>query len=130
MEDPSASLVGFNRHLGIRILEWEAGRCVMELPVEAHHRNRSGVVHGGVLSTLVDAVASHAGNHAADPAARRRAVTVTMNTQFVGQAMDGPLRAVGTRTGGGKRLFFARAEIFGPDGALVACGDVTGRVFG
>jgi uncharacterized protein (TIGR00369 family) len=122
-------LTGFNRHLGIQLLEWESGRCVMALPIEPHHLNRAGAVHGGVISTLIDAVASHAGNHAEDRARRPRSVTVSMTTQFVGQAAGGPLRAVGTRTGGGKRIFFARAEIYAPDGALVACGDVTGRVF-
>ena len=129
MSTPSPYVTGFNKHLGIRIAEWEAGRCVLELEVEDRHLNRAGVVHGGVISTLIDAVTSHAGNFSEDPAARRRSVTIAMSLQFVSQAKPGRLRAVGTRTGGGKRVFFARGEIFGEDGALVACGDMTGRLF-
>jgi uncharacterized protein (TIGR00369 family) len=123
------SIVGFNQHLGIQVLAWQPGHCEMALPIEPRHLNRSGVVHGGVITTLIDAVASHAGNHAADPLARPRAVTVSLTTQFMGQGREGPLRAVGTRTGGGRRIFFARAEIYAPDGTLIATGDITGRVF-
>ena len=126
---PESLLVGFNLHLGIQLIEWDDGRCVMELPIGSHLLNRGGVVHGGVLSTLIDAVGSHAGNFAPDPANRARSVTVSLTTQFIGQAAVGPLRAVGTRTGGGKRIFYSRAEIFTPDGAVIACGDITGRKF-
>ena len=90
-------IAGFNRHLGIQLIEWEQGHCVLELPIESHHLNRAGVVHGGVISTLIDAVGSHAGNYAEDGSLRPRSVTVAMTTQFIGQAKQGPLRAVGTR---------------------------------
>lgn len=130
MPTSSSYVTGFNKHLGIRIAEWESGHCVLELDVEDRHLNRAGVVHGGVISTLIDAVTSHAGNYAADPATRRRSVTISMSLQFVSEAKPGRLRAVGTRTGGGKRVFFARGEIFAEDGTLIACGDMTGRLFG
>jgi uncharacterized protein (TIGR00369 family) len=129
MPPSSPYVTGFNKHLGIRIAEWESGRCVIELDIEDRHLNRAGVVHGGVISSLIDAVTSHAGNFAEDQSQRRRSVTISMSLQFVSQANPGTLRAVGTRTGGGKRVFFARGEIFGEDGALVACGDMTGRLF-
>lgn len=122
-------VTGFNQHLGIRLVEWDQGRCVMELTIEPRHLNRAGVVHGGVISTLIDAVGSHAGNYASDPAQRQRSVTVALTTQFMGQAKQGLLRAVGTRTGGGKRIFFSRAEIHASDGTTIACGDLTGRRF-
>ncbi len=129
MSDIRPSVTGFNAELGIQIEEWEPGRCVMLLPIQQRHLNRAGVVHGGVLSTLIDAVSSHAGNYGSDPATRPRAVTVSLTVQFMGQARDGTLRIVGTRTGGGKRLFFARGEIFDESGGMVACGDITGRLF-
>lgn len=129
MSDQRPGVTGFNADLGIQIEEWEPGRCVMALPVEERHLNRAGVVHGGVLSTLIDAVASHAGNFGDDPATRPRSVTVSLTVQFIGQARAGTLRIVGTRTGGGKRLFFARGEVFDRGGALVASGDITGRLF-
>ena len=120
---------GFNLFLGLELVEWEDGRCVMELPIEPHHLNRSGAVHGGVLSTLIDAVGSHAGSFSADVSQRPRSVTVALTTQFVGQAKQGPLRAIGTHTGGGKKIFFSRVIIEEADGNVVACGDVTGRRF-
>lgn len=118
---------GFNQYLGLRIVEYEEGHCVMELPVEERHLNRSGIVHGGVLATLIDAATSHAGNHAPEVEDRPRSVTVAMSIQYLGQAKKGPLRAVGTRTGGGRSIFFARAEVFDAQGTLVAAGDMTGK---
>ena len=48
------ALVGFNAELGFRLVEWEEGRAVMALDIQAKHRNRSGVLHGGVMATLID----------------------------------------------------------------------------
>jgi uncharacterized protein (TIGR00369 family) len=120
---------GFNQHLETQLVEWEEGHCVMELPIEAHLLNRSGAVHGGVISTLIDAVGSHAGKYNADPLQRPKSVTVSLTTRFLGLAKQDPLRAVGTQVGGGKRIFFSRVVVHAPDGTAVACGDVTGRRF-
>ena len=129
MIDDDAGVTGFNRHLGMRLVEWAHEHCVMELTIEPRHLNRAGVVHGGVLTTLIDAVGSHAGNYAADPSERARSVTVALTTQFTGQAREGVLRAHGVKVGGGKQIFFAHVDIFAPDESLIAYGDITGRVF-
>ena len=129
MSSFDSRVVGFNEHLGIRVVEWEEGRCVMELPVTDMHLNRSGVVHGGVHATLVDAVASHGGNYAPSQDVRARSVTVSLSLQYIGQARRETLRAVGTRVGGGRRIYFARGEVFAEDGSLVASGELTGRLF-
>ena len=129
MTSTDYEFAGFNAHLGMQLVEWQPGRCVMELAIEPRHLNRSGAVHGGVLSTLIDAVGSHAGTYAADPAQRPRSVTIAMSTQFLGQAKQGTLRVVGTHSGGGKRVFFSRVTVHAADGTAIACGDVTCRRF-
>ena len=51
----------FNNALGIRLSDWSDGRCSVELDVIGDHLNRSGVVHGGVLMTLLDVACGYAG---------------------------------------------------------------------
>jgi len=42
------------RWLGIRLLEAEAGRTLLEMEVTEQMRNHGGVCHGGFLATLAD----------------------------------------------------------------------------
>lgn len=44
----------FVAHLGIDAVEYEVGRVLLKLPVRDFMVNPYGVLHGGVLSTLVD----------------------------------------------------------------------------
>ncbi|NPA34592.1 MAG: PaaI family thioesterase [Chlorobi bacterium] len=44
----------FVTHLGIDTVEYEVGRVLLKLPVKDFMVNPYGVLHGGVLSTLVD----------------------------------------------------------------------------
>ena len=47
-------------HLGLRIAEQGAGRCLSVLAVGPHVHNRYRVVHGGALFTLADGTMSEA----------------------------------------------------------------------
>jgi uncharacterized protein (TIGR00369 family) len=112
----------FNQALGIRLTDWVEGRAVVELDVTGDHLNRSGVVHGGVLMTLLDVACGYAGTwtEAADGA--RLCVTLDLMTSFVAPALAGRLTTVATVSGGGRKIFFARAEVRDEAGALLAMG--------
>lgn len=118
---------GFQKLIGYDIAEWRAGHAVLTIDLGQHHGNRHGLAHGGVLMTLLDAACTRAG--AVDPESGeiRRAATVSMTTNFVRPAMDCRLTAVGRKTGGGRRIFFAAADIFDEDKNLVATGVATCR---
>ena len=62
----------FQGLLGYRLALWEPDRAVIEYDVDAGHLNRSGVLHGGVLVTLLDTAAGYAGCHCAVPGRIRR----------------------------------------------------------
>ena len=51
----------FRDLVGYRLIEWGDGYAKLELTLDARHMNRSGVAHGGVLTTLMDAVGGYAG---------------------------------------------------------------------
>lgn len=44
----------FLKHVGARIVESGDGASLVALPIQPHHRNSSGLVHGGVPFTLAD----------------------------------------------------------------------------
>jgi uncharacterized protein (TIGR00369 family) len=114
------TLSGFNVTVGYELVEWEEGHAVLELDVEHRHLNRSGVLHGGVIATMLDACLGYAGQYCAEPGRVRLAVTLSLNTQFLGQAREGRVRCVATRTGGGRKIYFCRGDMFNADGDLIA----------
>lgn len=44
----------FNKHVGLRVLEFKDGASLIALRVEPQHLNGNGVVHGGVMFTMAD----------------------------------------------------------------------------
>ena len=50
----------FADNIGIRLVEWEIDRCVIEFDVEEHTLNGTGVLHGGCMSTVIDTALAHA----------------------------------------------------------------------
>src|SRR5207302_7524014 len=64
---------GFNVLIGYRLAEWRDDFARLELALEAKHLNRSGVVHGGVLATMLDVALGYTGIFIAEPGRVRRA---------------------------------------------------------
>ncbi|MDN3517807.1 PaaI family thioesterase [Aquisalimonas lutea] len=119
---------GFHELVGHRLARWEENLAELVLDVDARHLNRSGVLHGGVLSTLIDAVCGFAGCYSPDPADRRGCITLSLTVSFTGQVSGGTIRAVGRRRAGGRRIFAATGEVFSADGELIAMGEGTFRL--
>ncbi|WP_232314856.1 PaaI family thioesterase [Oceanibaculum pacificum] len=118
---------GFQQTMGYRLVEWREGYAALEMDVEPKHLNRAGVIHGGVAASLLDTVCGFSGCYCPDPARVRKAVTLSLTTQYLGQASAGTLRAVARVRGGGRKIFFCAGEVFGPDGTLIAAGEGTFR---
>jgi uncharacterized protein (TIGR00369 family) len=118
---------GFNVLIGYRLTEWRDGFARLELVLEEKHLNRSGVVHGGVLATMLDVTLGYCGIFTAEPGRIRRAVTLTMTTSYLGQAKSGTLVCNATRRGGGKTIYMATGEVLDAAGNLIALGEGTFR---
>jgi uncharacterized protein (TIGR00369 family) len=114
---------GFSQLLGYKLAEWRDGESVVALTIGPRHLNRAGALHGGVLTTLIDASGGYAGCYCAVPGHARRCVTVSLTTQFLAQTKAGLLTARAHVRGGGKRLFIASAEVHDDTGALLAIGE-------
>src|SRR5690606_23676674 len=57
--------------LGTRVEDWSDGYARISLDLEPHHLNRAGVIHGGVLATLLDHGAGFCGLYCTVPGNRR-----------------------------------------------------------
>ncbi|MBP2299063.1 PaaI family thioesterase [Azospirillum picis] len=112
---------GFQKLLGYVLSRWEDGMAELEMPIDDRHLNRAGVVHGGVLATLLDTVSGFSATYCPFPNRVRRVVTLSLSTSFLGQARTGTLVATGRLRGGGRKIIGVAAEIRHRDtGALVA----------
>jgi uncharacterized protein (TIGR00369 family) len=120
----------FLESLGVRPVEWGEDYAIFELSVAARHLNRYGTVHGGVLTTMIDAAGGFAGCYAPPPLPPREAVTLMMTTSFAATTDSGTLRVVGRKRSGGRKIFFATVEVTNASGELVAFGEGSYRYFG
>ncbi|MGJ8547168.1 MAG: PaaI family thioesterase [Sulfitobacter sp.] len=113
---------GISTHLGYRSFLEEGGACEME--VGAEHLNRLGVLHGGLMSLLLDnacALAIRTAVGRPDVGA----VTVSLTVNFIQGTGPGRVVATGRCTGGGRKLKFAEAQLHDAQGQLLATGTAT-----
>jgi uncharacterized protein (TIGR00369 family) len=112
---------GYQELLGYRLSRWEEGAAELTMPVDARHLNRAGVVHGGVLTSLLDTVSGFSVTFCPHEGRVRRVVTLSLSTSFLGQARDGTLIAIGRFRGGGRKIVGVAAEVrHAETGALLA----------
>jgi uncharacterized protein (TIGR00369 family) len=122
--DPPLQHGGFAELIGYRVAEWTPGRAAVALEVAERHLNRSGVLHGGVMSTLIDTACGYSGCYCPHPDRARRAMTLQLSTQFVAPVRLGArLSATATVTGGGRSVFFAACTVYDDAGTLVGHGE-------
>ncbi len=120
----------YNDWLGYKIEEWRLGFIKISLPLRSNHLNALDIPHGGILCSLLDIGAGLSGIFQAEnmPHKNRRALTIALTSQFIRQAPStGTLTVIGQQLGGGKRIFFASAQIFDQEQQLIAKGDATFR---
>lgn len=116
---------GFRQLLGYRVDDWRANEAVVSIMVGPRHLNRAGNVHGGLITTLIDAAAGFAGCFTPVPGHVRKATTLSMSTQFIAPLSCGRLIASGRVTGSGRKIFHVGVEVRDEQGRLIATGQCT-----
>ncbi len=100
------------------------GRATLEIPVERKHTQLLGVVHGGVLASLIDTAAFWSVYFCLeDPG--DWLVTVDLRLNFLDTAREGTLTATGRRKWAGATICYAVAEVADEAGNLLAHGAAT-----
>jgi len=78
----------FARHIGVEILEYGRGTAKARMALGKQHRNSAGMVHGGAIFSLADAVFSIASNSHGT-----LAVAINVSISFFKAATGGTLFA-------------------------------------
>lgn len=124
--DPLRAHGGFADLVGYELVRWEDDLAEIALTVAERHLNRSGVMHGGVLTTLIDTACGYSGCHTPQGETPRRAVTLSLTSNFIGAGRVGQrLTARARRSGGGKSVFFADCTVTDDEGRVVGSGQGT-----
>ncbi len=110
---------GFKKHVGYDV-ETGDGTATLTLDIKPFHLNRSDVLHGGVIMTVLDAACGYACTAGHDDPDYPGLVTVSMTCNFVGIVDEGRVRVEAVQTGGGRRLVFTEAKVFDEHGDVIA----------
>jgi acyl-CoA thioesterase len=114
-------------HLGIRVVQAEPGRVAMEVTPTADHLNLGGIVHGGLLSSLMDSATGFALHTTLAPGDTPPHLSASY--RFLGMARAGvALRASAEVLKAGSRIGHVRVDVRDAAGRLVATGETTHAV--
>lgn len=127
MEQKHRSESPFLELLGTEVEEWRDGYARISLIIRPEHLNRAGVIHGGVLATLLDHGGGFCGLYCTNPENRRYGMTLSLSCNFVGQSKTGKVFVTGNRTSSGRRIYFTETEVRTQEGNLLATGSSVHR---
>jgi uncharacterized protein (TIGR00369 family) len=107
----------FHSGFGIRVEDARSGEVRLGWEARSEHRNLQGLVHGGVLATLVDIAMGLAVRTAAGPA--RRHVTIELTVHYLRPTAPGRVEAVGTTLRVGSQIAFAEGSVIDASGRVL-----------
>lgn len=114
----------FHDLLKLQVRQVGGGSSKVELEVEERHLRTLGILHGGVLASLLDTVLGTA-CHSLAPA-DHYTVTVQLNLNFIRPAWHGEtLIGTGTVLHAGRQTAVARGEVHTGAGVLVGAATAT-----
>lgn len=117
----------FWEYLGFQADEVTPGRTVITLTAGPHHLNPMGIVHGGVLSSMLDNAMGLA-VMAARPG--EKTVTTNLNVQFVAPLHEGKLTAVAQILHQSRSTLTVQATVTDESGKLGTIGTGSFRMLG
>lgn len=125
-------VVPFSAFIGAEIEELREGYVRLSLVLQQRHTNPFGVMHGGVITTLMDsALGVSLAVLRGEEARRNPHATVDMNASFLAGAGIGDRVVVEGRVLRlGKNVAFGEAEAYRGDGELIAKGRLTFAIRG
>jgi uncharacterized protein (TIGR00369 family) len=108
--------VPFARLLGIELDNISRGTATLSLKIRKQLLQNHGVVHGGVIASLIDTATAFAIISLLAPS--ERVTTVDLTVSYLRPLTEGRLTAVARVLRSGRRLFVVSADVFDKDGKL------------
>jgi uncharacterized protein (TIGR00369 family) len=124
--------IPFNRQLGMVVDEIEPGRAVVSLPFRPEFVGdvSKGIVHGGVISTLIDATGGATAFSVLDVERGETSLnTVDMRVDYLRMGRGERFIATGTVIRKGNRICVTRIEVTNDEGVMVALGTAAYTIF-
>jgi len=116
LEPPS----GLQTHLGFELTEWSRDFARVELDFANHLTNRQGLLHGSIHALMLDSAMGYAGCFTGQQGVQQNALTLSMTVNYLGQLQGKRIIAIARRTGGGRRTYFAEAQVTDESGKIAA----------
>lgn len=113
----------FPSHIGFRLAGIDFDRCTIELAIAQPHFQPFGIVHGGVLATLIDTATFWAGFARLPEDAGL--VNVDLKLNYLKAVAGGRLVAEGRCLRAGRQLSYTEAHVYDERRELVAHGTST-----
>ena len=110
-------------HMAMRLKEIDLDRAVIQLNVDRCHLQPYGIVHGGVVATLIDTATFWAVfMRISEPDGL---VNIDLKLNYLKSVEKGRLIAEGRSIRSGKKISYAEAGVRNKDGDLIAHGTST-----
>jgi uncharacterized protein (TIGR00369 family) len=119
----------FAAHLGIELVSVADGEAELRLPFRPELATMGDVVHGGVISSIVDTAPAAAAVSAVDGGELTGGTTVDLSVSLVGAARGSDLTARARVIRSGRAISFCEVDVVDADAKPVAKGLVTYRTF-
>ena len=104
--------------LGMRLADGGPGRCSFECELRPEHMNPYGVVHGGIVYTLVDYAMG--GALVTRLAAGERCATLEIKINYLAAVSSGKIRADATVIDRTTRIGVLEARVYADDGRPIS----------
>ena len=109
---------GIWEHLNVKVIEAKNGKSVIELPVEPNLKQVHGVLHGGMIATLLDMSMALAAS--TDLAENEFTTTHDLSVKYLRPMFGNTLRCEGEVLKKGKRVTVMNAYAYDEEGELIA----------
>jgi uncharacterized protein (TIGR00369 family) len=118
-----------HRLLGLRIVQSDAEKCVVQMPVREEAFNSSGNLHGGAIATLIDVAAGMAAarNSAFEPGTNT-IVTADLHVRYLGRPRGDVVRAEAQVLRAGRQLVVVECRVVDPEDRVIASADFSSMV--
>lgn len=109
---------GIWNHLNIQVLKAHDGVAIIELPVMENLKQKQGVLHGGIIATILDMSMSLAVTTVLSE--QEYSTTLDMHTTFLRPMFGETLQGRAEVLKRGRRVTVATANVFNEQGELIA----------
>lgn len=123
MEEMLMENNNFRKLIGVQIKDIREGYAVLSIPIHENLLQAGNMVHGGVLSVLIDSAIGSAIRTVLEH--DEFAVTAEMNINYFRPAIKGKILAEGKLVNKGKQLVVGVGDIKDEEGRLLATGRAT-----